>query len=331
MASFRAAVAISAAPALADATRPTRTRSVPRARPSPTCRSRPLRQLQRRVASPYVITMTAPSAIPNGDTITVTDSDRATPSWLRPCARRACRWWTPMPPTASQSGPQTVVSVALGALVITLNSTCNIAAGDTVKIGLTVNDPTANFFSAWPRRLTAPPWTPTRSRSTPFRPRSSAASVTVGYGAIYTIAGLGTDPTFPWSIAEPYCVPLAILRPIPSQPVVTSRARPPLLRAPRNSIGWYGSTNGAGYSVTYTPSGGPSPRPPSRPLRLARSVARVEQHRRPSSCHGHPRRFDHHPHGGGPQPPAPRRCSYPVTIVAAVHGSSRPARPRYDT
>ena len=87
--------------------------------------------------------MTAPSAIPDGDSITVTDSTAgnsvvasATKVSLVDDVAANCL----------QSGYGTNGTDGAGGLVIILHSNCSIAAGDTVKIGLTVNDPTANFY-----------------------------------------------------------------------------------------------------------------------------------------------------------------------------------------
>jgi hypothetical protein len=198
----------------------------------------------------YVITMTAPSAIPNGDTITVTDSDSnhvvattvvTTVSLVDTNAANCLE-------STAASG----ASVASGALVITLNSTCNIAAGDVVKIGLTVLDPTSNFSFSVASTVNGSAVASNTVTINAIPPTTSASPVTVGYGATYTIAGLGTNPTYPWSTgaltvtgSTPYSITSLVVTSVETGTPSTA-----------NSIGWYGSTNGAGYSVTYTPAGG---------------------------------------------------------------------------
>ncbi|MGA3218306.1 MAG: hypothetical protein ABSE77_04370, partial [Acidimicrobiales bacterium] len=87
-------------------------------------------------------------------------------------------------------------------------------------------------------------------------PTTSASPVTVGYGATYTIAGLGTNPTTPWNsttLVATVTPTASTVYSITSLIVTSTITATP---STANSIGWYGSTNGSGYSVTYTPSGG---------------------------------------------------------------------------
>ena len=141
---------------------------------------------------------------------------------------------------------------ALG-LVIVLQSGCNIAAGDTVKIGLTVDDPTANFNFTVSSTVNGTAVNSNTVTINAIPPVLSAASVTVGYTTVYTISGLGTAPTDPWSVANLTDVPPANTTAYPITSMVLTASG---IAGPAGSIGWYNGTNGAGYSVTYTPSGG---------------------------------------------------------------------------
>ena len=73
-----------------------------------------------------------------------------------------------------------------------------------------------------------------------------------GYGAMYTIAGIGTAPSVPWN----YTALTAVANTSYSITALVVESRGTVVPSTANSIGWYGSANGAGYSVTYTPSGG---------------------------------------------------------------------------
>ena len=95
------------------------------------------------VSQSYVITMTAPSAIPDGDSITVTDS--TTGNSVVAVTQLSVSLVDDVAANCLQSGTDNG-TIGAGGLVIILESNCSIAAGDTVKIGLTVNDPTANFY-----------------------------------------------------------------------------------------------------------------------------------------------------------------------------------------
>ncbi len=253
MASFGAAVAITAAPAWASVTTNSYTIGTPgsaftNVSATPTAAT----SLQSQA---FVITMTAPSAIPNGDTITVTDSDgNAVVGSASAFPTTDLSLVDANAANCLQSGGG--VTAPSTPLVITLNSTCNIAAGDTVKIGLTVNDPSSNFSFSVASTVNGSTVASNTITINAIPPTTSASPVTVGYGATYTIAGVGTNPTTPWnSTTLVASVPTAATVYSITSLVVTSveTATAPNIT---NSIGWYASTNGSGYSVTYTPSGG---------------------------------------------------------------------------
>ncbi len=122
-----------------------------------------------------------------------------------------------------------------------------------MKIGLTVKDPTSNFSFSVASTVNGSAVASNTVTINAIPPTMSASPVTVGYGATYTIAGLGTNPTVPWNTSAltvtgttPYSITSLLVT-----SVVTATAP-----STANSIGWYGSTNGAGYAVTYTPPGG---------------------------------------------------------------------------
>ncbi len=252
MASFGAAVAISAAPAWATVTTNTYTIGTPGS--AFTSVSATPTAATSGQSQSYVLTMTAPSAIPNGDTITVTDSDANAV-----VATTVVTTVSLVDTNAANCLESTAAggaSVASGALVVTLNSTCNIAAGDVVKIGLTVTDPTSNFSFSVASTVNGSAVASNTVTINAIPPTTSASPVTVGYGATYTIAGLGTNPTFPWNTANQTVPAVTGTTYSISSLVVTSVETATANPTTANSIGWYGSTNGAGYSVTYTPSGG---------------------------------------------------------------------------
>jgi hypothetical protein len=192
----------------------------------------------------YVITMTAPIAMPNGDSITVTDSVSnavvATTRLSSVSLVDDCFQF--------QSGGG---SVATGALVITLDSTCNIAAGDTINIGLTVTDPTSNFSFGVASTVNGTAVSSNSVTINSIPPMVSASPANPGYGAMYTIAGIGTEPSVPWNSTA--LTVASVTEPATALTVESTVTGTPTTA---NSIGWYGSANGAGYSVTYTPSGG---------------------------------------------------------------------------
>ncbi len=248
MASFGAAVAISAVPAWASLTTNSYTIGTPG--PAFTDVSVTPSAAITGESQSYVIVTTAPSEIPNGDTITVTDS--AGDAVVATTVLTSVSLVDLNATNCLQSGGG---SVASSALVVTLNSSCNIAAGDTVKIGLTVTDPTSNFsFNV------ASTVDPTEVNSNVVTinavpPTIAASPPTTGYGATYTIAGLGASPSLPWdsttltatNVVEPITSLVVVSTPVGAlAPVPTTT----------NSTAWYASSNGAGYSVTYTPSGG---------------------------------------------------------------------------
>ena len=244
--SFGAAVAISAAPAWATVTTNSYTIGTPgsaftNVSVTPTAATSGQSQS-------YVITMTAPSAIPNGDTITVTDS--ASNAVVATTVLTSVSLVDTNAANCLQSGGG---SVSSGALVITLNSTCNIAAGDIVKIGLTVTDPTSNFSFSVASTVNGSAVASNTVTINAIPPTTSASPVTVGYGATYTIAGLGTNPTFPWSTSA---LTVTGTTPYSITSLLVTSVETATAPSTVNSIGWYGSTNGAGYAVTYTPPGG---------------------------------------------------------------------------
>ena len=198
----------------------------------------------------YVIATTAPSAIPSGDTITVTDT--AGDAVVATTVLAGVSLVDLNAANCLQSGGG---SVASGALVVTLTSSCNIAAGDTIKIGLTVTDPTSNFSFSVASTVNG---TEVNSNSVTINavpPTIAASPLATGYGATYTIAGLGASPSLPWNSTT--LTATNVVEPITSLVVVSTPvgALAPVPTA-TNSTGWYASANGAGYSVTYTPSGG---------------------------------------------------------------------------
>ena len=145
-------------------------------------------------------------------------------------------------------------------LVINLESGCNIAAGDTVKIGLTVVDPTSNFSFSVASTVNGTAVASNTVTINAIPPTVAASQVTVGGGAVYTISGLGTTPT-----GQPNGNPVVFDEPYGrwdeysiSQPGDDLGVCPvaPVGPTANNSIVWYASSNGSGYSVTYTPSGG---------------------------------------------------------------------------
>ena len=78
--------------------------------------------------------------------------------------------------------------------MIILDSNCNIAAGDTVKIGLTVTDPAANFYFIVSSTVNGTTVDSNTVTINSVPPTFAAASATFGYTTVYTIAGLGTAP-----------------------------------------------------------------------------------------------------------------------------------------
>ena len=249
MASFGAAVAITAAPVWASVTTNDYTIGTPGSAftgvsVTPTAAT----SLQDQA---YVITATAPSAIPSGDTITVTDS-----------AGDAVVSSVVLAPTSSvslvdenaanclQSGNSNTPALDT-ALIITLGSNCNIAAGDVIKIGLTAKDPSSNFSFSVASTVNGTSVASNTVTINSIPPTVSASPVTVGYGATYTIAGIGTSPSVPWNSTA--LTVTGVTESVTSLTVESTVTGTPTTA---NSIGWYGSSNGAGYSVTYTPSGG---------------------------------------------------------------------------
>ncbi len=308
MASFGAAVAITAAPAWASVTTNSYTIGTPgsaftNVSATPTAATSGQSQA-------YVITMTAPSAIPNGDTITVTDS--ASNAVVATTVLTSVSLVDSVASNCLQSGGG---SLASGALVVTLASTCNIAAGDTVKIGMTVTDPASNFSFSVASTVNGSTVASNTITINAIPPTTSASPVTVGYGATYTIAGLGTNPTFPWSSAN-LTVPAVTGTVFSiSSLLVTSTVTGTPTTA--NSIGWYGSTNGAGYSVTYTPSGGSLTTASVQSATVSLDRRGDEQRGGCSPEFRDPGGVEHHPDGGGPQP-LDRRC-VPGHYRADVH------------
>ena len=248
MASLGAAVAISALPAWASVT----TNSYTIGTPGPAFTNvsvTPSAAITGQSQS-YVIATTAPIAIPSGDTITVTDT--AADAVVATTVLTSVSLVDLNAANCLQSGGASVVS---GALVVTLNSSCNIAAGDTIKIGLTVTDPTSNFAFSMASTVDG---TEVNSNSVTINavpPTIAASPLAPGYGATYTIAGLGASPSLPWNSTT--LTATNVVEPITSLVVVSTPvgALAPVPTA-ANSTVWEASSNGAGYSVTYTPSGG---------------------------------------------------------------------------
>ncbi len=238
MASFGAAVAVSAAPAIGTPGSAFTNVSV-----TPTAATTEQQQS-------YVITMTAPSVIPNGASIAVADNlgnhvvvtTVLTGVSLVDENAANCR----------QSGTNGGTATTSDGLVIVLAGNCNIAAGDTIEIGLTVTDPTSNFSFSVASTVNGTAVTSNSVTINSVPPAVSASPLTPGYGAIYTIAGIGTEPLVPWNSP-------ALTVGSTTEPVTTLTVESPVTAIPTtaNSIDWYSSANGTGYSVSYTPSTGP--------------------------------------------------------------------------
>ena len=257
MASFGAAVAISAAPAWAAVT----TNSYTIGTPGSAFTGVSVTPTAATSAQPqaYVITATAPSAIPNGDSITVTDSDGNNVVSTALATVGSVSLVDANAANCLQSGTNGGTATVGGGLVIVLDSNCNIAAGDTVKIGLTVNDPTSNFSFSVASTVNGSTVASNTVTINAIPPTIAASEVTVGGGALYTISGLGTTPAgsangVPWTAANLTEPPTTGTTYSISQLVVTSELTgSATVPSADNSIVWY---NGAsGYSVTYTPSG----------------------------------------------------------------------------
>jgi hypothetical protein len=125
MVSFGAAVGISAAPAFADFASNSYTIGTPGS--AFTAVSATPTAATANSSQSYVITATAPSAIPNGDHITVTDSAGNVPV----SQATAVSLVDENAANCLQSGTDGGTGSTSGGLVINLDGTCNIAAGDT--------------------------------------------------------------------------------------------------------------------------------------------------------------------------------------------------------
>jgi hypothetical protein len=254
MASFGAAVGISAAPAFADFTSNNYTIGTPGS--AFTAVSATPTAATSGSSQSYVITATAPSAIPNGDDVTVTDSAGNVPV----SAATAVSLVDENAANCLQSGTNGGAESTTGGLVIVLDSTCNIAAGDTLKIGLTVTDPGSNFYFIVASTVNGTTVDSNTVTINAVPPTVTPSPVTVGYGATYTIAGIGASTLSTsgpaWTTSD--LTGTASTIESTTSLIVTSVLTPTSNTVPTtsNSIGWYASSNGAGYSVTYTPSGG---------------------------------------------------------------------------
>jgi hypothetical protein len=253
MVSFGAAVGISAAPAFADFTSNSYTIGTPGS--AFTAVSATPTAATANSSQSYVITATAPSAIPNGDHITVTDSAGNVPV----SQATAVSLVDENAANCLQSGTDGGTGSTSGGLVINLDGTCNIAAGDTIKIGLTVIDPGSNFYFTVSSTVNGTPVDSNTVTINAVPPTITPSPVTVGYGATYTIAGIGgstlasSGPA--WTASDLTGTGTTIES--TTSLIVTSVLTPttPTVPTTSNSIGWYASSNGAGYSVTYTPPG----------------------------------------------------------------------------
>ncbi len=255
MASFGAAVGISAAPAFADFASNNYTIGTPGS--AFTAVSVTPTAATSGSSQSYVITATAPSAIPNGDDITVTDSAGNAPVSLA----TAVSLVDENAANCLQSGTNGGAESTTGGLVIVLDSTCNIAAGDTIKIGLTVTDPGSNFYFIVASTVNGTTVDSNTVTINAVPPTVTPSPVTVGYGATYTIAGIGSSTLLSSGLAWNSNTLTGTGTTVESTTslVVTSALLNPVtagLPTAADSIGWYASSNGAGYSVTYTPSGG---------------------------------------------------------------------------
>jgi hypothetical protein len=257
MVSFGAAVAITAAPAWASV--PTNDYTI--GTPGSAFTSVSVTPTAATSAQPqaYVITATAPSAIPNGDSITVTDSDGNHVASTALSTTGPVSLVDANAANCLQSGTNGGTATIGGGLVIILDTSCNIAAGDTIKIGLTVNDPLSNFSFSVASTVNGSTVASNTVTINAIPPTIAASEVTVGGGALYTISGLGTTPAgsangVPWTAANLTEPPTTGTTYSISQLVVTSELTgSATVPSADNSIVWY---NGAsGYSVTYTPSG----------------------------------------------------------------------------
>jgi hypothetical protein len=239
MGAFGLGAAVLAAPASADATSNSYVIGTPGAAVtgvsvSPTTAT-------SSVAQAYVVTFTAPSAIPNGDTITIGDT---TTNNSVTAGSTSVSIVDSNAANCLQSGGN--ADSAASGTVITLISSCNIAAGDQVKVGLTVTA-TANFQFVVSTSVNGTAVDSPTVTVSSVPPTISAASQASGTNTVFTISTLGSSLS-----GEPWTTTTLIsggVDPITNLKLTASGAAGTAL-----SVGWYNGA--AGYTVTYTPSGG---------------------------------------------------------------------------
>jgi hypothetical protein len=188
----------------------------------------------------FQVKFTATAALGSASTITITDSTGT--NAVAGIATAVEVLNDTVTSDCIQPGGGVATPGAAGGLVVTLGSSCSIPAGDVGEVDFTSTVPASSFDFI----VSAPSGATTATSNTltvnSVPPTLAAAVTTVGTNTTYTIGGLGSAPAgvTGWSHLATAVNTLTMTA---SGTIVGG-----------TSIAWYNGA--AGYSVTYTPSGG---------------------------------------------------------------------------
>jgi hypothetical protein len=234
MAAFGAAVAISAAPAFANVTSNTYTIGTVSGAVSGLAVS-PTTVTTSTVGQSFALTFTATAALTTGNTITV-NANTAAPLLFTAMSNaqvidhsNTCFFNAGNP-----------LGATISTFTVTLPSSCSVAIGDSVEVDFQAETPATTGTLAFAVATTNNGASASVNVTVTSQPPSASASVSsLGADATYTITGVGSTPGHTWGALS--------VSPATSFIELTSTA---------SGISWFPSASGAGYSVTYTPTGG---------------------------------------------------------------------------